>query len=75
MNIFMTGPIKDMVEVEVINVQYFADIDQLKQEITRALPDTLRIPFRISVNGHISETQTLVNKDDQVELITLLQGG
>ena len=75
MNIYLTGPIKDLVEDEVINVEYSADIDKLKQLIIRTIPDTLRMPFRISVNGHMAETQTMVNVDDRVELISLLQGG
>ena len=75
MKIFLTGPLKDLANTDVVNVQYSRDTEQLIKEISMALPDTQKIPFRISVNGQIVETQSLVKEDDRVELITLLQGG
>jgi len=63
------------VNSDVIYVEYSSDTEQLKKEIIRALPDTRKIPFRISVNGQILEAQSPVKEDDRVELITLMQGG
>ena len=75
MEIFLTGPIKDLEEDEVINVPFSEDIDQVRKEIIRALPGIQRIPFRISVNGQIGGSLFHLKKDDCLELITLLQGG
>ncbi len=75
MIIHLTGPIKDLVNSNVINVQYSGDIDQLRKEISTALPGAQKIPIRISVNGQIAESWSMVKEHDRVELITLMQGG
>ena len=75
MKIHLTGPIKDLVNRDIIDVQFSGDIEQLGKDISRALTGNQKIPFRISVNGRIAEPRSPVKENDRVELITLMQGG
>jgi hypothetical protein len=75
MRIYLTGPLKNLVDNDTLTIPDCRDTGQLATELRKSVPGIHRVPYRIAVNGRIITGKYAIREGDRLELISLLQGG